>query len=371
MGRVLQTIEASLAPLAASLLPGGRLVAWEPLRPDATGGDAEKALGYGNPIRITVQDEAGNVRRFVFRTEAENEFGHERRADRMAEALVSWDLFNELPDHVRAVDVGALDDTGRPVSLRGAGEPYLVTEWIDGVCYAEDLRRVARDGALGPLDVPRAETLARWLVQLHAERHDDPGRWRRAIRDLVGAGEGIFGIVDGYPADTPAASPERLQAIEERCLAWRWRLRGRPRRLARTHGDFHPFNILFRPGGDGLRLALLDASRGGQGDPADDVTALAVNFVLFAAEHRAAWKPALAVLWRRFWEVYLAGTGDPGVLDAAPPFLAWRALVVSCPRFYPGLGAPARDLMLTLAERVLDNGRLDLDLPERLLAQAG
>jgi hypothetical protein len=204
-------------------------------------------------------------------------------------------------------------------------------------------------------------------VGLHGERRDEPGAWRRAVRDLVGAGEGIFGIVDGYPEDTPAAPPQRLQALEERCLAWRWRLRARPRRLARTHGDFHPFNILFRPGGGGLGLALLDASRGGQGDPADDVTALAVNYVFFAAERRAAWRPALALLWRRFWEVYLAGTGDPGVLDTAPPFLAWRALVVACPRFYPGLGAPARDLLLGLAERALDAGRLDLDLPDRLL----
>jgi hypothetical protein len=365
-----QGLEGALASVAASLLPGGRLVSYEPLHPDAAGpgADEQKALGYGNPVRITVQDDAGNVRRFVFRTEASNEFGHERLSDRMAEALVSWDLFNRMPDHVRAVDVGALTG-GPPLSLRAAGEPYLVTEWIEGACYVDDLRRIAREATLGPLDVPRAETLARWLVTLHAERLDDPGRWRRAIRDLVGAGEGIFGIVDGYPPETPAAPPERLQAIEERCLAWRWRLRGRPRRLARTHGDFHPFNILFRPGGDGLRLALLDASRGGTGDPADDVTALAVNFVFFAAEHRAAWRPALAVLWRRFWEIYLAGTRDPGVLDTAPPFLAWRALVVACPRFYPGLGAAARDLMLTLAERVLDNGRLDLDLPDRLLSE--
>jgi hypothetical protein len=362
-----QGLEGALASVAASLVPGGRLVSYEPLQPDAAAGvDAEKALGYGNPVRITVEDEAGCVRSFVFRTEAENEFGHQRRSDRMAEALVSWDLFNRLPDHVRAVDVGALGAAG-PVSLRAAGEPYLVTEWIEGTRYADDLRRISRTATLGPLDLARAEALARWLVALHAEQRDDPGGWRRAIRDLVGAGEGIFGIVDGYPPETPAAPPERLQALEERCLAWRWRLRGRPRRLARTHGDFHPFNILFRDGGDGLRLALLDASRGGQGDPADDVTALAVNYVFFAAERRAAWRPALALLWRRFWEVYLAGTRDPGVLDTAPPFLAWRALVVACPRFYPGLGAPARDLLLSLAERALDAGRLDLDLPDRLL----
>lgn len=365
----MQPIEGALASLVASLLPGGRLVSAEPLRPDAAGAEEEKALGYGHPVRVTAVDGAGDVRRLVFRTEAANEFGHERLADRMAEALDAWDLFNRTPSHVRALDVGALDAAGGPRSLRGAGEPYLLTEWAEGTPYADDLRRVAREARLGPLDLARTEALARYLVGLHAERRDDPGGWRRAVRDLVGAGEGIFGIVDAYPPDTPGAPPGRLQALEERCLAWRWRLRDRAHRLSRTHGDFHPFNVLFHPGGDGLGLVLLDASRGGQGDPADDATALAVNFVFFAAEHRAAWTPALGRLWRRFWEVYLAGARDPGVLDAAPPFLAWRALVVACPRFYPGLGASARDLLLALAERALDGGRLDLDLPDRLLAE--
>jgi len=113
----------------------------------------------------------------------------------------------------------------------------------------------------------------------------------------------------------------------------------------------------------------LDASRGGKGDPADDLTAMAVNYVFFAAEHRAAWARGLGPLWRRFWSRWLEATGDADALLVAPPFLAWRALVVSSPRFYPHLGAPARDLLLALAERALDAGRLDLDLPEALLRE--
>jgi hypothetical protein len=364
-----QGLEGALEALAASLFPGGRLVGAEPLRPDAAGADEEKALGYGEPVRLSVRDAEGALRTVVFRTEAANEFGHDRRADRLDEALVAWDLYNRIPDHVRALDVGALGPRGAVLSLREAGEPYLVTEWVEGTPYADDLRRVAHEGALGPLDLPRAAALARWLAALHAERRDDPPAWRRAIRDLLGHGEGIFGMVDGYPPDTPAAPPARLRALEERCLAWRWRLRGLSRRLARTHGDFHPFNVLFREGGDGLALALLDAARGGQGDPADDLTALSVNYVFFAAEHRGAWPGALGQLWRHFWETYLAATGDEEVLLTAPPFLAWRALVVASPRFYPGLGAPARDLLLSLAEAALDAGRLDLELPARLLAR--
>jgi len=359
----------ALSNLAEGLFPGARLVSVEPLRPDATGGDGDKALGYGEPLRVTVRDAAGRLRAFVFRTQAANEFGHDRRADRMDEALVAWDLFNRTPEHVRALDVGAVGDDGRLVSLRGTGEPYLVTEWVEGTLYAEDLRRVARAGVSEPPDLARVDALAAYLVRLHAQRLDDPPAWRRSVRDLLGHGEGIFGMVDGYPPDTPAAPPARLRALEERCLAWRWKLRGRPHRLGRTHGDFHPFNVVFHPGGDGAAFTLLDASRGGQGDPADDATALSVNYVFFAAEHRGAWPRGLGPLWRRFWDRYLASAGDPEVLEAAPPFLAWRALVVASPRFYPHLGAPARDLLLRLAERALEEGRLDLDLPDQLLAE--
>lgn len=363
-----------LAALADRLFPGSVVLRAERLRPDAAAGaDEEKALGYGEPLKVTVRGPDGRTHHLVFRTQAANEYGHDRRADRVEAAVLAFDVFPDIPGHVRALDVGLVGADGRLVSLRGAGEPYLVTGWAEGTLYAEDLRRVAREGTARPRDLARCEALADWLAALHARKLDDPVAWRRAVRDLLGHGEGIFGIVDGYPPDTPAAPPARLRAIEERCLAWRWRLRDRTRRLSRTHGDFHPFNVVFAPAAPGAAAATdftpLDASRGGKGDPADDLTAMSVNYVFFAAEHRAAWARGLGPLWRAFWGRWLAATGDREALEVAPPFLAWRALVVSSPRFYPHLGAPARDLLLGLAERALDAGRLDLDLPDALLAE--
>ncbi len=367
-----------LVALARSLFPGAVLEGVEPLAPDAAGVpglDDEKALGYGRPLRVTVREPGGRRRAVVFRTQTANEFGHDRRADRMEGALLAYDLFNEIPGHVRALDVGAIAEGGRLVSLKDAGEPYLVTEWAEGTLYAEDLRRISREGTVEALDVARADALAEYLGRLHVRKLDDPVAWRRAVRDLLGHGEGIFGMVDGYPEGVPGAPAARLRAIEERCLDWRWRLKDRTHRLARTHGDFHPFNVVFAPraadgDGDGTRFTLLDASRGGKGDPADDLTALAVNFVFFAAEHRGAWPHGFRPLWRRFWSRWLETTGDREVLETAPPFLAWRALVVASPRFYPHLPEGARDLLLRLAEHALDAGRLDLDLPDALFAEA-
>ena len=164
----------------------------------------------------------------------------------------------DMPDFITAYRDGPV-----VVDVREAAE------YVEGHVYADDLRRIARDRAVTDRDVARCEALARLCAAIHTVRQDAPEVYRRAIRDLVGHGEGIFGLVDGYPDGVPMAPPERLFAIEERCLAWRWKLKGRGERLCRTHGDFHPFNVLF---GAGTEFRTLDRSRGAWGEPADDVS---------------------------------------------------------------------------------------------------
>jgi hypothetical protein len=367
----MSSLHEALRSLAA-LVPGAVVESIEPLA-DSAGATAEKALGYGQPLKVVLREPGGGRRVLVFRTQHPDEFGHDRRADRFAGALLAWDTFNQIPRHVRPLDVGALEKDGRLHSLRDAGEAYLVTEWAEGTLYAEDLRRVAAEEEARHHDLVRVDALARYLASLHAGKLDDRVAWLRSVRDLLGHGEGVFGVVDAWPADEPEVPPERLRALEERCLGWRWRLRPLARRLSRTHGDFHPFNVVFlptRPGEEATHFALLDASRGGRGDPADDVTALSVNFpfLALASGKPGAWK-ALGPLWHRFWERYLALSGDREVLSVAPPFFAWRALVVASPRFYPRLPPGARAALLEMAEAALEAGRLDLDLPDRVLAR--
>jgi aminoglycoside phosphotransferase (APT) family kinase protein len=265
---------------------------------------------------------------------------------------------------VPAVDVGAICGDGALRTLADCGEIYVITGFAEGTEYAADLRRAARARRLDDGDRERAAELARYLVGLHRmDVEPRPERYTRSVRDLVGDGEGIYGIVDGYPDQVPAAPPERLRAIEEQCATWRWRLRGRERRLARIHGDFHPFNLLHGPDG---RLALLDASRGSTGDPADDVTCLAVNFVFFALDHPGSW-PALGELSRAFWRTYLEESGDRELLEVAPPYWAWRSLVLANPLWYPALAPESRDTLLSLAEEALAAGRLDPERAERVL----
>src|SRR5689334_1327289 len=66
--------------------------------------DILKAYGYGHPVLVRYQID-GIERRAVLRTIAANPLGHERRADRAAALLLSYDTFNDLPRHVRALDI--------------------------------------------------------------------------------------------------------------------------------------------------------------------------------------------------------------------------------------------------------------------------
>ena len=359
---------SGLESLIAELFPGAVIIGVEPLAADA--GDDElddhdtlKTGGYGVPVRITLRARDGSQQILVWHTAAPGDFGHDRRSDRAQQMLLAFDTFDRIPGHVRALDVGAMLPNGQLVSLRRSGEFYLLTSWAPGEPYGDDLRRIARDGQVASADMNRCDALAHYLAALHVPANADGSLYTRSVRDLVGHGEGIFGVIDAFPPETASAPAERLHAIERQALEWRWRLRGRESRLSRIHGDFHPINVMFS---EGSAFAPLDASRGCVGDPADDVTCMAINYIFFALDQPASWRSGLGSLWRRFWRIYQGRRPDPELLEVVPPFLAWRALVMACPRFYPEVPPQVRDALLGLAERTLAAERFDPDSVEAL-----
>lgn len=336
-----------------------RVTSLEPLGGE---GAAGKEYGYGRPLAVIFTSE-GETRRLTFRTMSPDPFGHRRRADRVAEMVLSADTFGEIPRHIRPLGVGTLDGAGGLVPL-AKGEPWLLTDYVDGQLYAKDLIELADQDRADERGLARAEALARYLVELHAEPAD-PEEWQRTVRDVVGSGEGIFGLADSYPDVHPVAPAGRAREIEEGAVRWRWKLKGLESRARRTHGDFHPFNLLFRQGTD---FTALDCSRGGAGEPADDVTALSINYIFFALLERGRFEGALRELWDRFWSTYLEGSGDAKVVDVVAPFFAWRALVVASPVWYPDAREPARDGILRFAERLVAGEPFDPSRVKELLA---
>jgi Ser/Thr protein kinase RdoA (MazF antagonist) len=227
-------------------------------------------------------------------------------------------------------------------------------ELAHGEPYARDLERLRDGGELLPRDLARCDALSDALVEIHAERGDDPSLYRRHVRDLVGHGECIMGVLDGYPEGT--LDPETLIAIEQECVRWRWRIRGRVERLRRIHGDFHPWNLLFS---DEASLTLLDRSRGEYGEPANDVCCIALNWLFFSLQRSGRLEGAFRTLWDRFFARYLERTGDRGLLAVAPPFAVFRLLVMASPAWYPRLPDGVREALLRLARDLLASSRLD------------
>jgi aminoglycoside phosphotransferase (APT) family kinase protein len=313
-----------------------------------------KAYGYGKPLLLRYRV-AGAERRAVLRTVAPNAFGHERRADRAADLLLAYDSFNTLPSHVRACDIGVVAPDGGLRSLPPGEEFFLLTDYAPGQLYAHDMRRLVATGALTERDRGRAHKLACYLAEIHAVKRDEPALYRRHLRDLFGSGEGIVGLLDSYPADFALADGAWLESVERRCVEWRWRLKAHPERLAQIHGDFHPFNLLFAED-DGL--TLLDRSRGPWGEPADDVSCMAINYLFFSLQRSGTLAPPFSELWDSFWGAYLAHSGDEGVLHVVQPFFAWRALVVASPVWY-NVADGVRQALFNFIENILREGAFD------------
>ena len=329
------------------------------VRPMDGAGQDPKAFGYGVPFEIECAVD-GEVRRLVMaRTRPAKGFGHDYPADRAWQALYSHAAYNSFPAHVRSLDVGFARGSGELVSAGDATEFFQLVEKAEGALYWRDLDRLLT-APVRSLDLIRARELGCFLAHAHAAKRDEPTLYARRIRELVGHGECLMGILDSYPHPYPPLPPEACEALEHDAVSWRWRLRGRAHRLSSVHGDFHPWNLLFR---EGVDLSVLDRSRGEWGEPADDVSALAINYLFFglrraALERHDGVAEPFATLFRVFLDEYLEVSKDRELLEVIPPFLAFRALVIGHPRWYPTLDPRTRGALLGFARGLMAGGAL-------------
>jgi hypothetical protein len=325
----------------------------------STGAAALKAFGYGRPLCLDYYVD-GRPQRAILRQVNRNGFGRERDSDRVAEVWLDYSTFNRLPRHVRALDMAALTRRGTLESLSHVQDVLLLTDYMPGQPYADDLLRIRDQGECSEQDVRRAKVLAAYLADIHTVKYDDPLLWRRRLRDLVGHGEGLMGLADSYPPDFALASAADLRAIEEAANAWRWRLKP----LSQVHGDFHPFNVLFT---EGESFNLLDRSRGEWGEPADDVSCMTINYLFFSLQRYGWLDEPFAKLYTTFWETYLLQSPDDELLTVIQPWFAWRALVLASPQWYPTVEDAVRRKILTFARQVMADNRFEWQQINRYL----
>jgi hypothetical protein len=336
------------------------VLALRPLGDKDAGAEDPKGFGYGVPFEIECLIDGQARALVVSRTRPKQGFGHDYPADRAWQALYGHTAYNSFPRHARSLDVGIVHASGALASVADAAEFFQLVEKVDGTLYWHDLDRLL-EAPLDEQDRARAEALGRFLAEAHAVKQDEPTLYQRRIRELVGHGECLMGILDSYPHPYPALPPAVCEELERAAVGWRWRLRGRTHRLSRVHGDFHPWNLLFR---NGVDFSVLDRSRGEWGEPADDVSALAINYLFYGLRNQERTRgpsdpDPFSHLLCTFLESYLRASGDQEILEVLPPFFAFRALVIAHPRWYPTLAPPTRRALVHFARRMMIDSAFD------------
>jgi hypothetical protein len=312
---------------------------------------------HGIAFRIRAGTAQGE-RSLIMKTLFPSGFGHDHFSDRAQVLLLANAAYNGFPNHVQSLDVVG-ETRDRFLSLGGAGEFYLFMEEARGESYFQDLNTILKRGYLTDLDKERAAGLGSFIAEVHALKYsgDHAGTlYRRRIRDLIGHGECIMGIIDAYEK-VAFADDSELVDFASKCLPWWGKIRDRWRRLARVHGDYHPGNIRF----DAEGFTLLDRSRGEWGEPADDFSCLGLNYIHYALKDRGAFEGPFADLFRCFSDAYLQVAGDGELFEVVQPFFAFRILVVANPVFYPDDTMETKRRLFELGKRILSTERFDVD----------
>ncbi|TAN43994.1 MAG: aminoglycoside phosphotransferase family protein [Nitrospirae bacterium] len=292
--------------------------------------------------------------------------GHDYPSDRASVFLLDMEDYAKLPCHVKAVDVLAEMPDGTVKSIGGGKEYYLLMERCEGTDYFNDLKAMVSKSRLDENDKAKIRSMAKYLAEIHSVKKDSRTLYWRKIRDIIGHGECLMGVFDTYPDGT--ISYDRMAVIEKLCIDWRAHLKPNTGRLSQIHGDFHPGNIWFQ---SDTKFILLDRSRGAWGDPADDITALSMNYIFFSLREYGDLRGACKEGFEMFFDEYVRLSGDSGIFEVLAPFYAFRGAVVANPVFYNDVPGAVRDKIFNFVTKVLKTDRFDAQSVNTYLEACG
>jgi len=322
---------------------------------------------HGVGFLIKIQTHEG-IKQYVIKDLFSEGLGHDYPSDRAQVFLLGLQTYNELPKHAKAIDVLAEMPDSSIKSIGGGKEYYLLMEQVKGRDYFNDLKDYANKDRLNSIDIKKIKAMASYLSDIHSVKKDSQSLYWRKIRDTIGHGECLMGVFDIYPDGT--LSYEEMAEIEKMCIDWRARLKHKTYRLCQIHGDFHPGNIWWTSDGgfcpssgnpmkpqaeknEETDFVLLDRSRGPFGEPADDVTALCINYIFFSVMYYGDLRGAYLEGLNLFFDEYLKLTKDEELLKVLAPFFAFRGAVVANPVFYPELSSESRNKIFNFVKTVL------------------
>jgi hypothetical protein len=301
---------------------------------------------------------------YIMSTMNKDIFGHQFFYDRAKSLLLAHSCYNNLPRHAKSLDVGAFTGARKFKSAGNCKEFFIIREKVDGDLYFLDLERIKESKEIRDLDKQRIYALGKYLAHIHSEKKEDRALYKRRIRELIGHGECIMGLTDSYPNDAEFTDYAELKEIEKKCIDWRYKIKEKTHRLCQVHGDFHPWNILFREGKD---FSVIDRSRGEWGEAADDVTSITINYLFYAFQYDDHVGETFLKLFEIFWNTYLEETKDYEILSIVAPFYAWRGLVLASPIWYPDLDPSIRRKIFEFIHKVLAQERFDYNLVREMI----
>jgi len=315
--------------------------------------------GTGYKVKFAVKRKKG-IKEIVIRTLLPANFSHDWISDRAKVFVLQHELAHGIPNHIESFDVSGYTKDNKLVSLGNVKEFFQVVEVAKGVSYSRDFQRIMESGKITGEDIRKAKVLSDYLVKLHGKKFKGSKEELRSIRrrhtrDALGHGEMMMGVIDTYPVHLSFTTKKKLTDLICKAAKFREEIKDIQSRPCRMHGDFHPGNILF----DNKKLTVLDASREVYGDPADDVTTMAINYIWFAVMQSGRFSGPFAELFRVYWNNYFKKTKDRLINRTAGIFFAFRGVVVAHPIFYDLQSDSVRKKMLKFTEKVLSERSFD------------
>lgn len=319
--------------------------------------------------RVKLVDQASRESSVVIREACAGPFGFEYPEDLARQAMFCFRAFNHVAGHAEAYGVGVRTENDEVLSLNDARHFYVVEEFVEGENYGAHLTSLHDQKYVDlKMERKRAAKIAEYLALVH--KRDDleishvekDQYYKRALRDILGSGEGLMGVVDSFPNRFRKRHGHVLEEIESRCLELVQRHRDKKHRLSRVHGDFHPGNILIEEGNgvkESCEIKTIDKSRVDLNDAANDVGALIMNYLVLDL-HRSQFDDMIGLeLARTFLRGYLEKTRDYEILEMLPLFVAMRSAAAVSPVFYPGIAMEVCSEAFTLALKIVQQDRFD------------
>jgi hypothetical protein len=284
-------------------------------------------LGTGYSIKFELNNKNKIL---ILKSLFKENLGMDHYSDRAASLIEAHDNYNKMDSHVKSIDVISQKENNDLVSIGDSKEFYILMEEAKGKNLFNDFEEAKKYGKLSIVTENKIKIISDFLVKLHKNKHKSISLYRRKIRDTIGSGGSLIGILDMHPdSDFEKFKYEWIKIVNKSLIFWN-KSRNLHYRLCEIHGDYHPGNLWFEE----EKLIVLDRARGRFGEPADDITAFLVNPIMYSLILYNKFKGSFKEIFDVFWNNYFKQTTDREMRKIMAPYIAFRIAVVTNPIFY-------------------------------------